>query len=113
MRISDWSSDVCSSDLGRDFRQHLLEPSDLFGAALLAEALADAVHRVGEAVLLHRLHQVIHRLRLEGADGVVGIRSDERRVGKEWVSTCRSRWWRSHKEKTSWRSRTVRTTPLI
>src|SRR3546814_10953673 len=25
-------------------------------------------------------------------------RSEERRVGKEWVSTCRSRWWPDHKK---------------
>src|SRR3546814_4473196 len=28
-----------------------------------------------------------------------GIRSEERRVGKECVSTCRSRWWPSHQKK--------------
>src|SRR3546814_18646974 len=29
---------------------------------------------------------------LEGTDGVDKMRSEERRVGKEWGSTCRSRW---------------------
>src|SRR3546814_17975752 len=29
---------------------------------------------------------------LDGADEI-WMRSEERRVGKEWVSTCRSRWW--------------------
>src|SRR3546814_12569980 len=77
--------------IGRDFRQHLLEPSDLFGAALLAEALAAAVHRVGEAVLLHRLPQVIHRLRLEGPDGGVGLSTEERRGGKKGVRQGKSR----------------------
>src|SRR3546814_12773346 len=68
---------------GHDFVHHLLEPSDLLGAALLAEALADAVHRVGEAVLLHPRHQVINGRRLEGAAGAVGIRGyedEERRI---------------------------------
>src|SRR3546814_3777679 len=72
MRISDWSSDVCSSDL-------------------------HAGHRGRNVPSLQ-----------EGADGGVGAaegrghgahgrsRSEERRVGKECVSTCRSRWSPSH-----------------
>src|SRR3546814_18905351 len=31
-----------------------------------------------------------------GVDLFFVIRSDERRVGTECVSTCRSRWWRQH-----------------
>src|SRR3546814_5034034 len=68
MRISDWSSDVCSSDL---------------------EAAAPRVHRKGvDAGQDARAHQ-------KGADhrhGKGDHRSEERRVGKECVSTCRSRW---------------------
>src|SRR3546814_2133068 len=59
MRISDWSSDVCSSDL-LAARADRLDPLGLDGDALA------------------------------GAGGVG--RSEERRVGKECVSTCRSRW---------------------
>src|SRR3546814_14437243 len=33
------------------------------------------------------------------ADSRGRYRSEERRVGKEWVSTCRSRWWPYHKKK--------------
>src|SRR3546814_4129242 len=71
MRISDWSSDVCSSDLVRAEPKPLHHPrpitlDDPVGA--LAQ-LARDLDRVG---LLHR--------------------SEERRVGKECVSTCRSRW---------------------
>src|SRR3546814_3610558 len=68
MRISDWSSDVCSSDLAflRANRQLV---------AFLAEACGnvydDAVGNVFDDDYL---------------------RSEERRVGKECVSTCRSRW---------------------
>src|SRR3546814_2539008 len=71
MRISDWSSDVCSSDLGID-------------AAHLAGADADggAVAGVDDGVRLHVLGDA------EGEHH----RSEERRVGKECVSTCRSRW---------------------
>src|SRR3546814_1472920 len=77
MRISDWSSDVCSSDLrivvgGRDpavMGDVLVEP-DLHGPVL------------GEGVHLPRL----------GLPRFHPARSEERRVGKECVSTCRSRW---------------------
>src|SRR3546814_6477259 len=86
MRISDWSSDVCSSDL--PLPEELLD-----GAGAVAQLLA---HR-REARGLHREHEVVRRRRrpfgearrLEAA--VIG-RSEERRVGKECVSTCRSRW---------------------
>src|SRR3546814_10726923 len=64
MRISDWSSDVCSSDLAA--RQ---EGS---GGA----AVGDGARGVPGAAQAARV------------DG----RSEERRVGKECVSTCRSRW---------------------
>src|SRR3546814_10330803 len=74
LRISDWSSDVCSSDL----------------SLLLGESLTE-----------------IHQARAEGRDAGQRKRqreqqinqqadeqrrSEERRVGKECVSTCRSRW---------------------
>src|SRR3546814_1202288 len=68
MRISDWSSDVCSSDL-RGKRPALRR-----GGAGEAD-VGDAGDRA-------------RRIQLgEAAD-----RSEERRVGKECVSTCRSRW---------------------
>src|SRR3546814_3033766 len=72
MRISDWSSDVCSSDL--------LEPG-------VAEPAGDGFGQVG-GVAEHRL---VGDERLWGSSGHDG-RSEERRVGKECVSTCRSRW---------------------
>src|SRR3546814_7737498 len=85
MRISDWSSDVCSSDLGAilgacDLR-HGLPRTPAYGRAARAD-LSD--------------HQA-----LPGRDGARGdqpgaVRSEERRVGKECVSTCRSRWSPNH-----------------
>src|SRR3546814_4619778 len=69
MRISDWSSDVCSSDLSR--RDAVC-------------ALATAVRRLSAHRKLRRPHR---RPAIGAAD-----RSEERRVGKECVSTCRSRW---------------------
>src|SRR3546814_16726682 len=81
MRISDWSSDVCSSDLGA-------------GPAIGLDAA--------------RVHT---DARLPGQPGLAAgaaapvgahsgaTRSEERRVGKECVSTCRSRWPPYHKKK--------------
>src|SRR3546814_4864887 len=65
MRISDWSSDVCSSDLSR--RTH----------APLRSATS-APTSPGRSTGTAR--------------SVAPRRSEERRVGKECVSTCRSRW---------------------
>src|SRR3546814_7880876 len=75
MRISDWSSDVCSSDLGVGTH----------------ERGADAVHRalVGGGVGIVAIE--IGKLELLGRF-LSCRRSEERRVGKECVSTCRSRW---------------------
>src|SRR3546814_18807557 len=99
MRISDWSSDVCSSDLGllgRD-RQRVDQRLDLFRRVQRRQRDAQARAAFGhgwradrgdpESLLLERRgHR--HRLRVAAAQQ----RSEERRVGEEWVSTCRSRW---------------------
>src|SRR3546814_7517954 len=78
MRISDWSSDVCSSDL--------LAATGCHVALLNQVALRIAV------VLDHaERHVVIGEHQTLVADESAG-RSEERRVGKECVSTCRSRW---------------------
>src|SRR3546814_10832863 len=67
MRISDWSSDVCSSDL----RIHVCSGAgQLIGTLILGMT----------AMAFHPLPFDFVR------------RSEERRVGKECVSTCRSRW---------------------
>src|SRR3546814_11126614 len=102
MRISDWSSDVCSSDL----------------TGVAAEIVVIVVaHAAGDGELAHRLDDqfaidaggagrrgggavVEAAVLMLGAgddaelieDTVIALRSEERRVGKECVSTCRSRW---------------------
>src|SRR3546814_15696752 len=108
MRISDWSSDVCSSDL---------EGADHLAGGTLTQADQRLVHQhlaVGEAnrrearVLAEfsrRDHpnaapgsdDLAHRLATLGLAGghqgeALGTGSEERRVGKECFSTCRSRW---------------------
>src|SRR3546814_16932481 len=87
MRISDWSSDVCSSDL----------PSDTINTAYNRMRAND-----------------VSQLPVMDGDRIVGLldeedllmavhecpdRSEERRVGKECVSTCRSRWSPYHDKK--------------
>src|SRR3546814_14406393 len=120
MRISDWSSDVCSSDLlplekggvGAQLLQH--------GGLILAEQrfdedgrvaqvgghadFGDADHMAGEDIVMHvtaledvgqdMAHLFAHAEEPAGGAfiGSGHYRSAERRVGKECVSTCSSRW---------------------
>src|SRR3546814_6153807 len=82
LRISDWSSDVCSSDLRFTARPiPRLAPAGWPAGALFWKNLAFVVRtgRTRGTVL-----------------GFAAARSEERRVGKECVSTCRSRWSPDH-----------------
>src|SRR3546814_17701682 len=96
MRISDWSSDVCSSDLGGTecVVLHLLvDTRDAMGANLvntMCECLAPEAERLASGrAALKILSNFADRSIVTAA---AGIRSEERRVGKECVSRCRS-WW--------------------
>src|SRR3546814_11695142 len=96
MRISDWSSDVCSSDLVADAGAgaHHLDVAG-GGAALIAHRILVADR--ARANIGDDLHVGMGMRRKTGLgpDLVVvpdADRSEERRVGKECVSTCRSRW---------------------
>src|SRR3546814_14560255 len=109
MRISDWSSDVCSSDLGDPHPFVKRRPGQVEAAEILDDAVAGLVvvalgleraetfvpddgntgiilveiarvGRVVDAVVRRGVH---HRLE----------RTEERRVGEECVSTCKFRWW--------------------
>src|SRR3546814_4419699 len=84
MRISDWSSDVCSSDL-RDC---------VFGPGGLAEAGANAGKLLIDLSTIdpRASRDMAARAGLRWVDSPVSGRSEARRVGKEGVSTCRSRW---------------------
>src|SRR3546814_2874935 len=80
MRISDWSSDVCSSDLGptrrnEESRAGILDDCGR-GKPLTRSKIVESIDR--SLTLLAARQQ--------------DARSEERRVGKECVSTCRSRW---------------------
>src|SRR3546814_16299275 len=97
MRISDWSSDVCSSDLvveARDEPAHgglaaTRRPHQRHGGAGLDHEVEVVEHGAG-AVAVGELDVVEADLAATGRQ--VAGRSEERRVGKEGVSTCRSRW---------------------
>src|SRR3546814_14093836 len=100
MRISDWSSDVCSSDLlpcvvdadeeGQApvidrhwlnlYRSLPVEQFDRRDALIVAQGFTTNLHRLNEKLI---------------------FRSEERRVGKECVSTCRSRWSTYHAKQTT------------
>src|SRR3546814_10067079 len=85
MRISDWSSDVCSSDL------HASTEVVLIGWMLGHRSLCNLFqqHRfVGNKVGREQTPAVFAQFIQQAAQP----RSEERRVGKECVSTCRSRW---------------------
>src|SRR3546814_7106122 len=111
MRISDWSSDVCSSDLDAfleveaafNATQHFIactehagEQVEFFGeqfqytlVGLVAGVQeVDDHHVVALAVTVAAANALFDALRVP--------RSEERRVGKESVSTCRSRWSPDH-----------------
>src|SRR3546814_5193341 len=87
MRISDWSSDVCSSDLPHFF-DGWYAGNDGFGDFHLGFG-GGAERQAVVGGLLHGVYDL--RVRVPQYGGAPG-RSEERRVGKEWVSTCRSRW---------------------
>src|SRR3546814_13731369 len=89
MRISDWSSDVCSSDLLTpilyNLVSHVLTCTGVGRNPFTRERLfagSIASHR-GDAAALRR----------------AALRSEARRVGNECVSTCRSRWSPYHSKK--------------
>src|SRR3546814_17172123 len=102
MRISDWSSDVCSSDL----LGLLMTPKDmqpyLVGSGVAAAVLILLARPAAVALCLLPFRYTwreigfISWIGLRGAVPIflatIPVRSEKRRVGQECVSTCRSRW---------------------
>src|SRR3546814_14212521 len=107
MRISDWSSDVCSSDLAGEggpaggCQGEVLEAAvGLVGFARDPAALLQRGDGAADLGLVHGRIAADPGCR-GGAAVAEGrqhppLRSEERRVGKECVSTCRSRWTPYH-----------------
>src|SRR3546814_15980783 len=119
MRISDWSSDVCSSDLNynveasskQDIRKDARKRRSCFVESLPPAALRFAFHAPPTPLLRMIAPASCVALYMPmgseaPADGYAGmliesgkqlcLRSEERRVGKECVGTCRSWWSTSH-----------------
>src|SRR3546814_14487989 len=113
MRISDWSSDVCSSDLPEG--ELRLTCSTAMGERFLAPLMRRfALQHPRLSVVVDLTNRLVD-LVSEGYDLAIRtgtladarlirtriasrqfLRSEERRVGKECVSTCRSGWSRDH-----------------
>src|SRR3546814_17028251 len=100
MRISDWSSDVCSSDL-----HHLGKPG-----FRRQHELRMVAQKAAQQVVQHRIIEHWRDTEAELSDAVpahipgrtahaVDARSEERSVGKACVSPCRSRWSTYHLKK--------------
>src|SRR3546814_15585051 len=104
MRISDWSSDVCSSDLAKGFLikdlMETLPGLKITGIDISQYALDNAIEGVSDRLVRGNCESLpfpnnafdlalaintVHNLPPQGC------RSEERRVGKECVSPCRSR----------------------
>src|SRR3546814_16421292 len=121
MRISDWSADVCYSDLieavqrrfaAQQSRLRIVEtPAQRFARARLqlvetmtvtCELLRRRVSpqlrlAMRESLPMAREHAVLGTV--QPCRQLIEARSEERRVGKECVSTCRSRWSPYHYKK--------------
>src|SRR3546814_14460129 len=114
MRISDWSSDVCSSDLDEGYRLHV-EDLDLCrrareaGAAVAVANDVRVVHVRGVSSrsrpgffewhkhrgmwrYFRKFEAPRRNIVVRAAEWLALWSSEERRVGNECVSTCRSMW---------------------
>src|SRR3546814_12391825 len=104
MRISDWSSDVCSSDLPRvtelftwidsgSFEVSWALKVDTLTAVMLVvvTGVSSMVHVYSVGYMAHDPYKPRFFAYLSLFTFFM-LRSEERRVGKECVSTCRSRW---------------------
>src|SRR3546814_14938082 len=87
--MSDWISDVCSSDL--EGTPHMAVPPD---ASAPTTATPNGLPRLLNGTI--HGHRVYYGWYIVGVAFAVSMRSEERRVGKECVSTGRSRWSPDH-----------------
>src|SRR3546814_12893195 len=96
MRISDWSSDVCSSDLLSGAILFIIGCATAMAWALtqsgFAHDLAGAMANLPGGKFTFMAVSLVAFIVLGSVLEGIPARSEERRVGKECVSTCRSRW---------------------
>src|SRR3546814_12695486 len=97
MRISDWSSDVCSSDLNEfvDFEETLAyEYVSLYESSAICVFLKKHAHSLNKSLNVRiqtaSFDAVCCMVETDIGVSVLLIRSEERRVEQECVSTCRS-----------------------
>src|SRR3546814_16421684 len=102
MRISDWSSDVCSSDLYK-LNIPIARIDEIFQelSKLEIEKNKNAIAILMRIVLEMTVDEYLDEKKISRKRGNPphqkdNSRSKERRVGKECISTCRSRCWSSH-----------------
>src|SRR3546814_10005575 len=96
LRISDWSSDVCSSDLSNyatALAGYIVERVSGEGFDSYIERHIFAPLGMAHSTFRQPLPKALAPFM---ASGYATSRSEERRVGKECVSTCRSRWSPDH-----------------
>src|SRR3546814_19473438 len=98
MRISDWSSDVCSSDL----QERVSLETDQARPHLAEHPVTHFVQSALRASPTSWRRRSLRTLTYWSASRCTA-RSEERRVGKECVSKCRSRWSPYHQKKTKMR----------
>src|SRR3546814_943217 len=110
MRISDWSSDVCSSDLRRAALYTWGSGTGSGKTTLMKQLMVTAMRpdlmedhsqlfpmpAPRKVASLFFEEQPKHTLKTMAGMVIRKRRSEERRVGKECVSTCRSRWSPKH-----------------
>src|SRR3546814_11738111 len=98
MRISDWSSDVCSSDLRSEYsiagrcmwsRERINDLKAFVDTHGHAEGFDCSVPGIDH---VYFGHTILRAPVTVGNCSWIATRSEERRVGQECVSTCRSRW---------------------
>src|SRR3546814_17115944 len=97
MRISDWSSDVCSSDLPEAWTVEQRIDYLAEGQARFAQPVSHKLYENPEVrAEIRRIGflngcQLVKQARKDVLNAHF-VRSEERRVGKECVRTCRSGW---------------------
>src|SRR3546814_13327010 len=102
MRISDWISDVCSSDLvlGTDAQGHAVTLKDIWPTD---EEIDEIVTASVKPEQFRQVYDPMFKFSVEHGEKVSTLyewrpqsRTEERRVGKEGGSQGRSRWGPSH-----------------
>src|SRR3546814_11821528 len=102
MRISDWSSDVCSSDLTVREIVERWAPAGENNTEAYAKHVASLINADPDMIVDVKNYSIMRGLVigiLKHENGIqpypdaqIDERSEERRVGKECVSTCRTQW---------------------